>query len=683
MWSASRPPSPRPSHLRRKLSPIMLPLAFCGLGLMLLTGFIALFVRGDKACLRLGAAGVIAGAILCAIPTAQVLFTGDELALTLPWQVPFGSFHVVLDGLSALFLLPTLLLSAVAAVYGCGYMAGHGGGGGLRLGYAVLCYNFLAASMVMVLIARDGVLFLVAWELMSLSSYFLVTYDDEHESVRQAGWIYLVATHIGTAFLLAFFVLLGQGGGRMDFSYPALAGLSSGTALFLLALVGFGTKAGVMPLHVWLPEAHPAAPSHVSALMSGAMIKMGVYGIVRTLQILPQLESWWGWLLVGVGAVSGVLGILFSLAQHDFKRALAYSSIENVGVIMIGLGLGVVGVADHCPALAVLGFAGALWHMVNHALFKGLLFLGAGAAAKAAGTRYMDLLGGLAKTMPRTAATFIVGALAICAIPPFNGFIGEFLLYFGSFGAVAEGGPRLAGPAVVALVALASIGGLALVAFTKMVGIVFLGEPRSAQAAGAKEPGMEMLGAMWTLAGLCVVIGLSAPLLLPVFAQAGADLAGMPLADVAGPVGAAYSALGSVVLASAALLVLTLVLGVWRRRLLRGRTVTEQPTWGCGYAAATARVQYTASSFSQPIVDLFQGVLVSRLRRAKVKELFPTTAGFKSNTTDVSNEYLYRPIFMWIDRFINKMRWVQYGVVQLYVLYIALTLIILLLWKLR
>jgi hydrogenase-4 component B len=317
------------------------------------------------------------------------------------WQVPFGSFFVQLDALAAFFLLPILGLAAVAALYGGKYLMAYRSR--KNLGAAWFFFNLLVASMVMVTLAQNGILFLLAWEIMSLASYFLVTFEDEKESVRQAGWTYLVATHLGTAFLLVLFLVLGRQAGSLDFerfltASPAISPVAG--VAFLLALIGFGTKAGFMPLHVWLPEPHPVAPSHVSALMSGVMIKTGIYGLLRILTFLGHPEAWWGWVLIGIGLASGPGGVLFALAQHDLKRLLAYHSVENIGIIDLGLGVGLLGLALDQPVLAVLGLDSGLLHFLNHALFKGMLFLGTGAAIHATGTRDIDHLGGLIRRMP-------------------------------------------------------------------------------------------------------------------------------------------------------------------------------------------------------------------------------------------------------------------------------------------
>ncbi len=327
--------------------------------------------------------------------------------------MPGARLALRIDGLSAFFLIPVSLVTALTAVYAPGYARAHAHGGRFPWPW----YNALAAAMLLVPAAADGLLFLIAWESMSLASFFLVMSHCEDEATQRAGWIYLVAAHIGAAFLIALFALAGASWAGGAAAAAAPAGL-----LFVLAVVGFGAKAGFMPAHVWLPEAHPAAPSPVSAVMSGVMIKTGIYGILRSLTVLGAPEPWWGWTLLAIGVVSGILGVLYTLAQHDLKRLLAYHSVENMGIIALGLGLGVLGRSYARPALAALGFAGALLHVLNHALFKSPLFLAAGAVDARTGTRDIDRLGGLLKRMPVTGASFLVGAAAISALPPLNGF---------------------------------------------------------------------------------------------------------------------------------------------------------------------------------------------------------------------------------------------------------------------
>ncbi len=640
-------------------------------GILVLSGLVATrWPRG-------GVAGAIVGGAVGLFPALHVLLTGATESLWCAWQVPYGSFAVQLDPLSAFFLIPVFGLPAVAAMYGSEYLAAWRGK--KPLGAAWCFYNLLTASMALVVVARNGVLFLVAWEVMALTSFFLVTFEDEQETVRAAGWTYLVASHLGTAFLLVMFILLGRETGSLDFDKLAV---SSPNVVFLLALIGFGTKAGFMPLHVWLPDAHPAAPSHVSAVMSGVMIKMGIYGILRILTLIGPPPAWWGGTLIGIGLVSGVLGILFAVAQSDLKRLLAYSSVENIGIITLGLGVGLLGIHYGVPVVATLGFAGALLHVINHALFKGLLFFGAGAVLHGTHTRNLEQLGGLLKRMPWTGLLFALGAVAICALPPLNGFIGEFLIYLGAYrGALAM--DTAATTELLSVIAgLALIGGLAAVSFTKAFGVAFLGEPRSEPAAHAREAGLLMQLAMLLLAAGCVLVGLLAPAVVRALAPALKIVTGLPAATVENQLANGLGPLGSVVLVTSLFLVVLAALVLLRRSLLAGRTIGQSVTWDCGYAQPTVRMQYSASSFAQPVTGLFAGLLRTRRKLVPPEGLFPRQASLETTTPDAARETIYQPAFGSVGRGLGRWRWLQHGNLHLYILYIALTLLVLLIWRL-
>lgn len=632
----------------------------------------------------IGAGGAFLGCLAGIVPAVEVLWTGQTLEMRTPWEVPCGSFFMQMDALSAFFLIPVLVLSALSALYGVRYMAPYGDR--KNLGAFWFFFNLLVAGMIGVIVARNGVLFLVLWEVMSMASFFLVTFENEEESVRRAGWTYLVATHLGTGFLFVLFLILGgqSGSSSLDFDSFVRPGVQMAPvagAAFLCAVVGFGTKAGFIPFHVWLPEAHPAAPSPVSAVMSGVMIKTGIYGLVRTLTFLGNPEPWWGGILIGIGLVSGILGVLCALAQHDLKRLLAYHSVENIGIIAFGLGLGVLGLGLNVPGLAVLGFGGGLLHVVNHAFFKGLLFLGAGAVAHATGTRDIDHLGGLIKRMPWTAAAFLVGAAAICGLPPLNGFVSEFLLYIGAFRSV--GTPGLETACGVTIVGLALIGGLALACFTKAFGIIFLGEPRSEHAMKGHEAGWLMRIPMLLLAMGCVAIGLLAPRAVGMTQGAVGVVTGLASADVQKHMESLTSPLTSVVWIGILFIVLIVLFAGVRKALLAGRTVRESGTWDCGYTRPTARMQYTASSFAQPLTKMFEVVLRPRCTGSRPAGLFPVPAAFGTETEDVFRHNLYRPVFQGVEWCIARLRFLQEGRVQLYILYIALTLLVLLIWNLR
>ena len=656
------------------------------LAVMVVGGAGALFAcRLPKIATALGQGSAVAGAGLGLIGAVSVLIALQPIeAIRLPWPVPYGSFYIEVDALSAFFLLPIFLLTGLAAIYGARYLCDPKYE--TRLGSHWAFFNMLAASMVLVVVARNAILFLVAWEVMALASYFLVTLENERETVQRAGWTYLVATHLGTMALFFFFILMGSQAGSLDFDDFAIAGspvYSQASLLFILALAGFGAKAGIVPLHVWLPEAHPAAPSHVSAVMSGVMIKTGIYGLIRVLAWLGPPPVGWALTLVIIGCVSGILGVLLALVQHDLKRLLAYHSVENIGIIYLGLGIGVLGQAAELPALIIFGYGGALLHTLNHAIFKGLLFLGAGSVQHAVHTLDMEHTGGLMRRMPWMGAAFLTGAVAICGLPPLNGFISEFMIYAGAFHGTQSLEPFGAVSAILTIVALALIGGLAVACFTKAFGIVFLGEPRSRQAAQAHESKAAMRWSMAALAVLCVLIGLSAPfvplLLKPVLMQ----VSPLSAIDMSGPVARMHSLLLVIVGISLVFVALAAVLSWLRFRRLAGRVKADAVTWDCGYAAPSPRMQYTASSFAQRSAHRTAGMIRLRACFKKPDGFFPTAGSFSTEAPDVIERGVWAPAFKGVEWFLLRFRWIQTGSVHLYILYIAITLIVLLIWKLR
>ena len=657
-------------------------LLLAAMGILLLSGVAALFAsRVPRAASWIGAGGAALGCALGLVPAIHALASKTTETLHVPWSIPYGSFSVGIDALSAFFLIPIFVLSGLCAIYGAGYLRQYEGK--KALGPPWFFFNILVASMAGVVAARNAVLFLVAWEIMMVSAYFLVAFENEKKHVREAAWTYLVATHLGTAFLLPMFVLLGSGSGSLDFdTFVNERSASHAGVLFLMAVIGFGTKAGFMPFHVWLPEAHPVAPSHVSAIMSGVLLKTGIYGLARTLLFLGSPPLWWGLLLVAIGVTSGVLGVLFALAQHELKRLLAYHSVENIGIIATGLGIGLLGVHSHSVPVAVLGFGGGILHVLNHTLFKGLLFLGAGAVGHGAHSLEIDHLGGLLKAMPWTAATFFAGAVAISGLPPFNGFISEFLIYFGAFrgGSILPAAPALA--MFAAIFGLALIGGLATACFTKAFGAVFLGHARSEHAAHAHEAGAAMVLPMLALAGLCLLIGLCAPLVVAALEPVVVQMTGFPKDVIAASFSDAALPLKSITWCALAFLALAGALAALRYRLLRRHGQKQALTWDCGYAKPTARMQYTASSFAQPLTAQFKSVLRTRYKRLLPERAFPREAALSSDTPDLCMHWLYLPIFDGARWLFSKLRWLQHGRVQLYVLYVALTLLILLVWKL-
>jgi formate hydrogenlyase subunit 3/multisubunit Na+/H+ antiporter MnhD subunit len=452
---------------------------------------------------------------------------------------------------------------------------------------------------------------------------------------------------------------------------------------FILALIGFGSKAGIVPLHVWLPEAHPAAPSHVSAVMSGVMIKTGIYGVIRTLTWLGTPSVGWAIILIAIGSVSGILGVLLALAQHNLKRLLAYHSVENIGIIFLGLGLGVLGQAKGLTILVILGYGGALLHVFNHAVFKGLLFLGAGSVLHGTGTLDIEKLGGLLKRMPWTGIAFLTGAIAICGLPPFNGFVSEFMIYLGAFNAIKSTDSLDALPAIIAIVSLAMIGGLAVACFTKAFGIIFLGEPRTPEATEVHESESAMRWPMIVLAVLCLLIGLSAPLILGVLQPvvlATTGISPLHLFDLSDQMQAPLTIIVVVSLIFAGFIA---ALAWLRRSILRSKPTSQTVTWGCGYAQLTPRMQYTASSFTQPLMSLSVGLILLNRCVSKPAGFFPKSGSFHSESPDMIESGFWKPFFKGVEWLLLRFRWLQMGSIHLYILYITLTLIALLIWKLR
>src|SRR5262244_719038 len=468
---------------------------------------------GGRGGRGLVAAGAVLGGGAGFALALQVLLTGAPLVLEAPAVLSIADGLLFrIDRLGALFLGLVGFLAVPCGLYGAAYSEGYEGRASLRLLGALL--NLFLLTMSLVPCAGNVLTFLFMWEGMSLTSYFLVlTETDEPETVLAGGW-YLAMTHAGLVLALAAFLLMATGSASTTFgdlraAAPALSP-SARNAVFLLALFGFGSKAGIMPLHVWLPRAHPAAPSHVSALMSGVMIKLGVYGLLRVgLDLLGGGPAWWGALLIGLGALSAVIGVLYALMEHDLKRLLAYHSVENIGIIFLGVGAGLMFQSYGLASLALVGLVAGLYHTLNHACFKGLLFLGSGAVLHATHTRNMEELGGLIKGMPRTALFFLIGAAAISGLPPLNGFVSEWLVFQALLGGPHLPRPELGLIMAVAVGMLALTSGLAAACFVKAFGITFLAIPRSREAEHAMEAPLSMRAGMLILAFACVALGLT------------------------------------------------------------------------------------------------------------------------------------------------------------------------------
>ena len=574
---------------------------------------------------------------------------------------PLGGepLHLRLDGVSALILALLAVIGGTGAVYASEYWPDRHYPVSAPPGRAWWCG--LVLSMGLVLVSSNGLHFLIAWEAFAVCAYYLITLDRARREVRRAGWLYLVASHAGTVCLFAFFSTLAARTGSWDLGpMREQAGVAP---LFWLMLVGFSVKAGAFPLHVWLPSAHANAPSHVSAIMSGVAIKMGVYGIVRFSGWLP-IPDLAGWIVLGAGAVGALFGIAFALAQNDLKRLLAYCSVENIGVIWIGLGAALLAATHGDAAWGRLALAGALLHVWNHGLFKALLFLGAGSVLHATGTREMSRLGGLWRAMPWTATCFALGSVAVAGLPPLNGFVSEWLIYLGLFeGASNHGLPVWA--AMPAAIMMAMAGALALASFAKAAAVVFLGAARTQAATHAHECGPAMRGAMLALAVVCLAIGLAPVVFWPVVSCAASVW--HPAWNFATP-SAPLATLGSLHLVLA---IAGVAAAAWLWWMARVRGLRRALTWDCGYVAPTPRMQYTSGSFAGIGAGWFASLLQTERRVQRPRGLLPAAALRVERVPETVLERVIQPLGAGIIRVSTAVRRLQHGHIQSYILYIV------------
>ncbi len=679
------------------LSAILLNLGLLGYVVGAAAGL--LFLRREKAAnlFAFGCASLAAlcGVVSCAASLATGAASANQTFVLFPSLIPYVQFTMRLDPLGAFFGLIVSLLGLALSVYSLGYARGYYGR--KNVGVLGAFFNALLLATTLVFLAGNAFFFLIAWEIMALTAYCLVSFEHEDPETRNAGVLFFVMSHIGTGCLILGFLLLFQASGGYGFDGFAALGdkMPPGKrdAAFLLFLVGFGVKAGIVPLHIWLPAAHPVAPSNVSALMSGVIIKTGIYGMTRVFfDFLGAPPNWWGVTVLTIGTVSAVLGVLYALMEHDLKRLLAYHSIENIGIILMGLGASLMFRHSGHPVLASLALIAGLYHTMNHASFKALLFLGAGAVLHATHTRNMEKMGGLAKRMRWTALFFLLGAAAISALPPLNGFVSEWLTYqalLQGFGTTPNL-IRLMFPLSGAMLALT--GALAAACFVKAFGITFLAQPRSDQARQAHEASFTMLLGQGILTAACVFLGLFPTLFLklldPITQQlTGQQLSGqlsasggLVLSGVAAQ-GGTVSTLG-ITLMLLCLLAVPLVLWLFFARRARKRI---GPAWACGQPGLTAQMEYTATGFSKPIRMIFKALFRPRREVQREYDFSPyyaKTIRFESHVEEVFQTRIYRPLNRLVLRLSRRLRALQAGSLQAYLIYIFITLLLLLLFAL-
>lgn len=641
----------------------------------------------------------ILGSVFGLFSSATALIRGG-FAINLPSTFPILNISLNMDPLSAFFVLIISLITLMSAIYGFGYAKHYYGK--YNLGYLGFFFNLFVIGMLLVVTSFNAIFFLISWEIMSLASYFLVIYEKDEPKNIQAGLLYFVMTHIGTVFITLAFLLLYRATGSFDFEgIKNNIGLVSPlvqSLVFILAFIGFGTKAGIIPFHIWLPAAHPAAPSHVSALMSGVMIKTGIYMMIRLLMlILPVGPIWWGVLVMITGAVSSLLGVLYALTEHDIKKLLAYHSIENIGIILLGLGSSFIFKTLGLIDLATLALVAALFHTLNHAIFKALLFMGAGSVIAKTHTRNIEEYGGLIKLMPYTAFFFLIGSIAISALPPFNGFASEWLTFQALFAGISEGGTLVSWAFLVAAGSLAFTGGLAAACFVKVFGITFLARARSEEARHAKESSFSLQLGMAVLALLTLMIGIFASpiikslsaivLSFSVFSGTNSILPNSTLSlsmtssalSLSVRDGFATLSLPTIFI----LLIVAVALGIIIFEIITGRRKERRDlTWDCGTELGP-RMEITATGFSRSIITIFASILrpnqeIEIERMDETSKYSPKTETVSLEINNVYQTYIYNPIQNLLTKLSEKAKKIQGGNVNAYILYIFLVLIILL-----
>lgn len=676
--------------------PSPLELSFLSVFIFFLIALSAPFLSGSQTVLinfsfslaaLASALGVVSGAF--------AVWHGTTETVTLPIGLPDLPFYIRLDPLSGFFITVTALLGLYISIYSIGYLRGFLGKKSLTT--LVVFYALFMAGMLLVLLSDDAYFFMISWELMAASSYFLVVFEDEYAQNRRAGFLYLVVAHVGAVFILmGYGVIAGSATGFENFTgytFQAMrdANINStwASAAFLLTFLGFAAKAGMVPLHVWLPEAHPVAPSNVSALMSGVMLKTAIYGIIRvTFDILHMTEWWWGGVVLSLGLVTAVMGVLYALMQNDLKRLLAYSSVENIGIILICLGLAMIFTPFNMTVLAALALVAGLYHVLNHAMFKGLLFMGAGSVLHATGKRNMEEMGGLIHHMPWTAAFFLVGSLSISALPPFNGFVSEWLTFqaFLLSPVLPNAVLNLLIPLGAALLALT--GTLAAASFVKAFGVTFLGHSRAEHPVHAHEANIPMRIGMGLAAVTCLFLGVFPTLIIDWLDILPDMLVGAKIGTSAGefgwlwltPVAAERASYSAPMVFLGIMAVIGIVYLLFHAK---GTAIRRVPLWDCGFEKVTNRMQYNSTSFAMPMRRILGFLfMVKETKRAPEKggtsPMFRMNILYHLKIRDRVWHFLYKPvpeISFWFARKVGKL---QHGRIQIYLLYSFVTLLVLL-----
>ncbi len=649
-----------------------------GIILFLTGGVISIFFR-DKLKKIVFISFALAAQFFLLPQSFNILLSGGQAEAKFILSDPLGICSFRLDPLASLFVIIISIGSLLSAIYSSSYMKMYASKK-LSLSSFYFFFGILSVSMLLVVIAQNAIVFLIVWELMSISSFFLVSFENDKSEVVKSGLYYLISMQVGAAFLIAGFAWVSASSGSLDFnSFRSVLNNSNGFSnlIVVLFLIGFGTKAGFIPMHTWLPKAHPAAPTGVSALMSGVMIKTGIYGILRVILLSGNINSTIAYTFFSIALLTAITGIANAASQKDLKKLLAYSSVENIGIIGMGIGIGMLGVVYNNSIIAMLGFLGALLHIVNHFTFKSILFYGAGIVYLNTHTRNIDKLGGLLKYLPVTSVLFLIGSLAISGLPIFSGFISELLIYLGIARSLSINNLSINIFAILGFSGLAFTGAMALLSFTKAYGIAFLGNPRTQYQEKFREKDFSLLAPMIFLAVIIIITGLFPYLTVSLLVNILKQFLPIDSMNEFSKIQMNLKILSGYILIFTSFILFFYFI---RYLLLKRKRVEYFKTWDCGYQKESSRIQYTSSSFAQPFLSLISEIVPQKINVNKEPVLFPKEASLDSNSQDFFERFLIQPNLKWLRKFLDLFSWIQSGKMQQYIIYGLIFLLFILIW---
>ena len=649
-------------------------LFFIGILILFFSGILTLFFS-NKYKIKITSVLTIIASIFCAIPAINVMHNSENIFQVLNFNEIFGPVSFSIDPLSAFFVALISIMSPICVIYANGYLKNYIDKG-KNINAHLIFLPILIASMLLVVVCENALMFLICWEIMSLSSFFLVLFENEKKETLKAGLKYLVFMHISVVFIILAFVISAINAQSLEFNnFSSVMNSNTGLAnlVFLFAFIGFGTKSGFFPVHNWLPEAHPAAPSHVSALMSAVMIKTGIYGVLRVLSMIGTPSQTISFCVLIIALITALYGIIYAITQNDIKKLLAYSSIENIGIIGICLGVGMIGLSFENNIVSILGFSACILHILNHSIFKELMFLSVGSVYTKTHTRNIEILGGLVKSMPKTATLFLIGSVAICALPPLNGFVSEFLVYFAMLKGLSINNFGVLTTLIFAFSGLALVGTMAILCFTKAFSIIFLGMPRSEQAQHVKEDvGAAMILPMSVLVVFALLIGLFPQCALAFVTNTVSVLTGT--ITIPSNINETMEILQQI---SVFMISFVAIVGVLIGLKLKfGGKVEMHETWGCGYNRPNNFMQYNASSYASPLLVMLRPLFKRVVDIEKPRKLFPKSAHLNMHIDDIEEAYVIHPLIKFDEWFLGKFENIQSGNIQSYIKFGLIFLVI-------